>query len=98
MSTSVNKATLAAHLSSEVGMKKSDAEKAITALVNAIQTALTEGQKVTIAGFGTFVVAERPARTGLNPKTREPMQIAASKAVRFRPGKSIKDAVNGSAE
>lgn len=76
------------------GLSGKDAEKAVSALFNAITAELSEGGKVQLIGFGTFEVAERAARMGRNPQTGESVEIAASKAPRFKAGKALKDAVN----
>jgi len=94
MANSVTKADLVSHIASETGLKKVEAEKALTALTGAIQDALVSGQKVTLVGFGTFMVAEHSARMGRDPRTKQPIQIPASKKVKFKPGKAMKDAVN----
>ena len=95
MANSVTKADLVSHIASEAGLKKVDAERALTAVTGAIQQALASGQKVTLVGFGTFSVANRKARMGRNPRTKAPMQIPAQRSVKFKPGKAMKDAVNG---
>ena len=76
-------------------MSKSDASKMITAVFDSIQDALRQGEKVAIPGFGTFEVSDRPARQGRNPQTGAAIQIAASKAAKFKAGKGLKDALNG---
>ena len=78
----------------ETGMTKKDAEKALNAALEAVTAALASGEKVSITGFGTFEVHDRAARTGINPKTKETIQIAASKVPAFKAGKALKDAVN----
>ena len=78
----------------ETGMTKASASKAVHAVVHTIQNALSGGQRVAIAGFGVFEVAERAARKGRNPRTGETITIPASKAVRFKPGKGLREAVN----
>ena len=70
------------------------AGQAVKAVVNAILDSLAAGEPVRFSGLGTFNVAERPARQGRNPQSGETIKIAASKAVRFRPGKAAKDALN----
>jgi DNA-binding protein HU-beta len=92
---SVTKAELVSKIAAETGLKKVDAEKALEAVTNAIQGALSDGRKVTLVGFGTFSVAARKARTGRDPQTKKPIKIPASKAVRFKAGKAMKEAVNG---
>jgi DNA-binding protein HU-beta len=94
MANSVTKADLVSRIAAETGLKKVDAEKALAAMTGAIQGALQDGKKVTLVGFGTFSVADRRARMGRDPQTRKPIKIPASKAVRFKPGKAMKDAVN----
>jgi len=94
MANSVTKADLVSRIAAETGLKKVDAEKALEAMTNAIQASLQDGKKVTLVGFGTFSIADRKARMGRDPQTKKPIRIPASKAVRFKPGKAMKDAVN----
>jgi len=94
MGKSVTKADLVTTMASEAGLKKVEAERALMALTGAIQNALTDGRKVTLVGFGTFSVSERAARVGRNPQTKEPIHIPASKSVKFKAGKSMREAVN----
>ena len=75
-------------------LTKADAERAINALVNAVSEALVEGDKVSLKGLGTFEVRERKARTGINPRTRETIEIPASKVPAFKASSTLKDAVN----
>ena len=70
------------------------AGRAVKAAVNAILDSLMAGEPVRVSGFGTFDVAERPAREGRNPQSGETIKIPAGKAVRFRAGKAVKDALN----
>ncbi|MFO1073169.1 MAG: HU family DNA-binding protein [Geminicoccaceae bacterium] len=81
-------------VATSTGMKKTDASKAVTAVLQGIQDALKKGGKVAIAGFGTFEVVDRPERDGRNPQTGETIKIAASRAVKFKPGKSLRDSLN----
>ena len=90
----MNKTELVAAVAAKAEMSKKDAEAAVTATFDAITAALAEGDKVALVGFGTFAVKERAARTGLNPQTKEKIEIAASKAPAFKAGKALKDAVN----
>ena len=76
------------------GLTKKDTEAALKAIVDVITDSLKKGDKVQIVGFGTFEVSERAAREGRHPHTGEAMQIAASKAPKFKAGKALKDAVN----
>lgn len=94
MAKSVTKADLVASIAAEADLKKVQAERALTALTNAIQGALVSGQKVTLVGFGTFSVSNRAERMGRDPQTKSPIRIPASKSVKFKPGKAMKDAVN----
>lgn len=89
----MKKAELAAVVAEKAGLTKKDADKAITAVVEAITEALANGDKVQLIGFGTFDVRERAARTGLNPRTKETIEIAASKQPAFKAGQALKDAV-----
>lgn len=76
-------------------VSKADASKLISAVFDSIQDSLTQGDKVAIPGFGTFEVSDRPARQGRNPQTGATIEIAASKAAKFKAGKGLKDALNG---
>lgn len=89
------KPELVAAVSEQSSLAKSDAAKAVDATIDAIFSTLRSGGKISLVGFGTFETRQRPARTGRNPQTNEPMQIAASTVPAFKPGKSLKDAVNG---
>jgi DNA-binding protein HU-beta len=75
-------------------ISKAAALEAVDALTDVIAGALKKGDKVTLVGFGTFVVAKRAARNGVNPQTRQKIKIKASKAPRFKAGKALKDAVS----
>ena len=89
------KTELIAAVAEKAGMTKKDAEVTVSAVIGAITAALTEGEKVQIAGFGTFEVRERCERMGLDPRTKQPITIPASKAPAFKAGKALKEAVNG---
>lgn len=90
----MNKNELVASVADKTGLPKKDAEKAVTAVFDSIQEALTAGEKVQLIGFGIFEVKERPARKGRNPRTGEEIEIPASKNPGFRAGKPLKNAVN----
>ena len=75
-------------------MDKKAAEKAVNAVIAATTDALKNGEKIQLVGFGTFEVRERAARTGINPLTKQTIQIAASKSPVFKAGKAFKDAVS----
>ena len=90
----MNKTELVAAMAEKTELSKKDAEKALKAFTDVVAEELTKGEKIQLVGFGTFEVADRPAREGRNPKTGEPMKIAASKAPKFKAGKALKDVVN----
>ena len=89
----MNKAELITEISEKSGLSKKDSEKALGATIDAITAALKADDKVSLVGFGVFEVRERAARTGRNPKTKEAIQIPASRNPQFKAGKSLKDAV-----
>lgn len=76
-------------------LSKNEASKAVDGVISAIREELSRGGDVSVTGFGKFSVAQRSARTGVNPRTGEKMQIAAAKVPRFSPGSQLKEAVNG---
>ena len=90
----MTKKELAEAVAAEVGLSKKDGAAAVDAMLNSITKTLKKGQKVSLVGFGTFEVRKRKARTGINPKTKEPIKIPASKAPAFKAGKAFKEAVN----
>ncbi|EZP70602.1 HU family DNA-binding protein [Sphingobium sp. IP1] len=77
------------------GVTKTDTKKILDGLVEAIATAAAKGEEISINGFGKFKVKASPARDGRNPRTGEPMSIAASRKLGFTPAKAIKDKLNG---
>jgi len=89
----MTKADLIAKVAELAQMKKSEAEKAVAACLDAIKEILQNDQKLTITGFGTFEVVQRKERKGRNPQTGEEMIIPATKVVKFKPGKLLKEAV-----
>ena len=90
----MKKVELVESVAAAAGLTKTDATKAIDATFAVITEALVKGDKVPLVGFGTFGVSERAAREGRNPRTGETVKIAARKAVTFKPGTALKDAVN----
>ena len=90
----MTKAELINVVAQKTELSKKDSEKAVSAVVDAITEALASGDKVSLVGFGTFEVSERPEREGRNPKTGEAMTIAASRTPKFKAGKALKDQVN----
>ncbi len=91
---SVNKGELVKAIADASDLNHADAETGLNAFIEAVQTAVADGQKVILPGFGTFAPSARQARTGMNPQTREPMQIAASTSVKFTVGSAFKKRVN----
>ena len=89
----MNKADLVAAVAEKTGISKKDSEKAVNAAFDAITEALVAGDKVQLVGFGAFETKERSARVGRNPKTKEEIQIPASRVPAFKAGKALKDAV-----
>ena len=89
----MNKADLIDMVASETGSTKVDAAKALDAVVDAVTGALSNGDSVSLVGFGTFSVRHRAARDGRNPQTGAPMHIRASKVPGFKAGKALKDKV-----
>ena len=83
-----------AKMAEKAGLKKTEAEKALKAFTETVAEELKNGEKIQLVGFGTFEVAERPAREGRNPRTGETMKIAASKSPKFKAGKALKDSLN----
>jgi len=90
----MNKTELVAAMAENAGLSKKDTEKALKAFEEVVTKELVKEGEVRLVGFGTFDVLERAAHTGRNPQTKEPMEIPASKAPRFRAGKALKDSVN----
>ena len=80
-------------IAGDAGLSKKEAQSALKALTSGISGALAKGDSVTLVGFGTFSVSQRAARTGRNPQTGATIQIKASKGVKFKTGKGLKDAV-----
>ena len=90
----MNKSELISAIAESANLTKADAGRALDATIAAIAESLTNGEPVTLIGFGTFEVRDRAARTGRNPQTGETIQIKASKNPAFKAGKALKDAVN----
>ena len=89
----MNKTELINAVAEQTGLSKKDSEKAINATFDAITASLEAGDKVQLVGFGAFDVKERGARVGRNPKTKEEIQIPASRVPVFKAGKALKDVV-----
>jgi len=90
----MTKAELIESVASKVDLPRALAERAVNTVFDDMANALRDGEKVNVSGFGTFSVADRKARTGRNPKTGETIQIAASRAAKFKAGKTLKDTLN----
>ncbi|MBQ3040994.1 MAG: HU family DNA-binding protein [Clostridia bacterium] len=90
----MNKTDLIEKVAQVADLKKKEAEAAVAAVLGAIEDALVAGDKVQIIGFGTFEVKTTAAKTGINPQTKEKIQIPAKKTVKFSAGKALKDKVN----
>ena len=90
----MTKTELVGEVAEKTGLSKVDAERAVKALLDSVTDCLKKGESLTIVGFGTFSVSKRAARTGKNPRTGEKLEIAAATTPKFKPGKSLKDAVN----
>ena len=90
----MNKAELIDAVAASADIPKAAAGRALDAVIETVGDALKKGDSVALVGFGTFSVKERAARTGRNPQTGEPIEIAAAKIPSFKAGKALKDAVN----
>ncbi|MGM3390016.1 HU family DNA-binding protein [Stutzerimonas stutzeri] len=90
----MNKSELIDAIAAAADLSKTDAKKALEALQSTIQERMAKGEDISLVGFGTFSVKERAARTGRNPQTGKEIKIAAAKVPGFKPGKSLRDAVN----
>ena len=90
----MNKTELIEKIAAGAGLTKADSKKALDACVEAIVDALKGGDKVSLVGFGTFSVAKRPARQGINPLTKKPLSIAAKKVAKFKAGSDLDGAIN----
>ena len=89
----MNKAELVNAAAEKAGLSKKDTESVLNAALEAISECLADGDKVQLVGFGAFEVKSRAARIGRNPKTKESIEVPASKVPVFKPGKALKDAV-----
>jgi DNA-binding protein HU-beta len=90
----MNKGDLISKIAENANMTKAQATEALNTVLDSISSALKDGDKVTLIGFGTFSVSEREARTGRNPQTGATISIDAKKVVKFKPGKELSDSVN----
>lgn len=90
----MNKGELVASIAKQTGMTKADSQRALDAMLDAVQGTLATGDKVTIPGFGTFSTSRRSARKGRNPQTGAEIKIKAKTVAKFKAGKGLADAVN----
>lgn len=90
----MNKSELLEAIADKADVPKAQAARVVDAMAEAVGDALASGDTVSLVGFGTFMVRERPARSGRNPRTGATIEIAASRAPAFKPGKALKDKVN----
>lgn len=90
----MNKTELIEKIAAGSGITKAQAKAALDATTSALKDALVAGDKIQLVGFGTFSVNERPAREGINPATKEKIQIAAKKVAKFKAGAELADAIN----
>ena len=89
----MNKTELIAAVAAKTGLSKKDAEKAVAATIDAVTESLVKGEKIQVSGFGIFEVKTREARVGRNPRTKETIQIPATRLPQFKASKTLKDAV-----
>ena len=90
----MNKGELVASIAKQTGMTKADSQRALDAMIDAVEGTLASGNKETIPGFGTFSTSRRSARKGRNPQTGEEIQIKAKTVAKFKAGKGLAEAVN----
>lgn len=89
----MNRTELIAALAEEAGITKTDAGKALNAVIKCVGESLAKGEPVALVGFGTFSIVDKPARTARNPRTGETLNVAAKKAVKFKVGKELAEKV-----
>ena len=89
----MNKTELIAAVAAKTGLTKKDAEKVVNATIDTITEGMVNGDKVNVSGFGIFEVKTREARVGRNPRTKETIQIPATKLPAFKASKTLKDAI-----
>ena len=89
----MRKSDIATHVADRVSLSKAEAQSAVNALLDAVQGALANGERISLPGFGAFTMKNRSARRGRNPHTGESIDVPASKVPSFRAGKTLRDAV-----
>jgi len=87
----MNKAELVEEVANQTGLTKKTSREAVNAIISVITDCVAREEKVTLVGFGTFLVMERKARKGVNPQTGKAIQIPAKKVPKFRPGRGLKE-------
>ncbi len=90
----MKKNDLIAAIAAKENCTKKDADKALNLVLDAITEALVAGEKISIAGFGTFEIRQRQSKQCINPRTKEPMTTKPCNVLAFRAGKALKDAIN----
>ncbi|OPX18680.1 MAG: DNA-binding protein HU [Desulfobacca sp. 4484_104] len=90
----MTKAELVEGIAGKAGVSKAAVEKVLKAFMEEVKTGIKKGERVTLVGFGTFYAADRPARTGRNPRTGEEIKIPACTVPKFKAGKALKDDLN----
>ena len=90
----MTKAEIVTAIAEKSGLTKKDSEKALAAFIDTVTDTLSKGESIQLVGFGTFEVRERAARTGINPRSKEKIEIAATKVPAFKAGRALKDAVS----
>ena len=91
----MTKAELISAVAEKAGLKKVDTEKAVAAFIDTVTAALKKGDRLSLVGFGSFSTSKRAARKGQNPQTGKKINIPAATVPKFKPGKTLKEAVNG---
>ena len=89
----MNKTDLINAIAEGAGLNKVEAKKALDICLDSISEALKQGDKVSLIGFGTFSISERPSRTGINPRTNEQITIEAKKIIKFKAGSELTDSI-----
>lgn len=92
----MNKSQLIEALSDETTFSKKDIAKVLAAFTSIVERTLKTGDKVSLTGFGTYWISRRPKRTGINPSTKQKIELPAIKVPRFKPGKHLKEQIRGS--
>jgi DNA-binding protein HU-beta len=90
----MTKAELVAKIAEDAQLTQAQANRALQSLIDAVSAEIQSSGTINVTGLGTFSVSERSARSGINPRTREPIQIPYSKSVKFKCSKALKDALN----